>query len=132
MRTLAATDRYARQLDDVQRETGEGPCLSAAWHQHTIHIDDLIGEQRWPRFRDAALTRTPIRSMLSFQLFDDGPTIAALNFHAESPGVFDQESIDMGLLAAAHTTMAWNSVNRERQFRSALASRDVIGQAKGT
>jgi AmiR/NasT family two-component response regulator len=45
--------------------------------------------------------------------------------------VFDQDSIEAGLLVAAHTMVAWNLVSRERQFRSALASRDVIGQAKG-
>jgi AmiR/NasT family two-component response regulator len=27
--------------------------------------------------------------------------------------------------------VAWNSARRDEQFRSALASRDVIGQAKG-
>jgi AmiR/NasT family two-component response regulator len=27
--------------------------------------------------------------------------------------------------------LAWNMVRRDEQFRSALASRDIIGQAKG-
>ncbi|MGU3498340.1 ANTAR domain-containing protein [Mycobacterium sp. C31M] len=27
--------------------------------------------------------------------------------------------------------MAWNSLQRERQFQTALGSRDLIGQAKG-
>lgn len=129
--TLAATDGSARRLDDVQRATGEGPCLSAAWDQHTIHIQDLSSEQRWPRFRQEALDRTPVRSVLSFQLFAERDDVAALNFHAERPGAFDDESVELGLVAATHTMVAWNIISRDRQFRTALASRDVIGQAKG-
>lgn len=129
--TLGATHDEVRRLDDAQRATGEGPCLSAAWEQHTLHIENLATEQRWPRFCEAALDRTSVRSLLSFRLFADKNTVAALNFHAPLPGVFDQDSIEAGLLVAAHTMVAWNLMSRERQFRSALASRDVIGQAKG-
>jgi hypothetical protein len=41
-------------------------------------------------------------------------------------------SLELGLIFAAHTALAWNMVRRGEQFRSALASRDIIGQAKGT
>lgn len=129
--TLAATHDYATVLDDIQRDAHEGPCLSAAWDQHTIRIDDLASETRWPRYRDAAIERTPVRSVISFRLFQEGSALAALNFYAESEGVFDEESVEVGLIFAAHTTVAWNLMRREHQFRSALASRDVIGQAKG-
>lgn len=129
--TLAATHDYATVLDDIQRDVNEGPCLSAAWDQHTIRIDDLTSETRWPRYRDAAVERTPVRSVISFRLFQEGSALAALNFYAESEGVFDDESVEIGLIFAAHTTVAWNLMRREHQFQSALASRDVIGQAKG-
>ncbi|WP_263994624.1 GAF and ANTAR domain-containing protein [Mycobacterium yunnanensis] len=129
--TLGGTAPCARVLDDVQRDFGEGPCLSAAWQQHIIFVDDLTAEHRWPRFRDAALHRTPVRSTMSFRLVADDRQIATLNFYADTAGVFDDESIELGLLAATHTAVAWNMLQRDRQFRSALSSRDVIGQAKG-
>jgi GAF domain-containing protein len=129
--TLAATHPVAGLIDEIQYTTSEGPCLSAAWNQHTILIDDMTTEDRWPRFCARTLNRTPIRSILSFRLFDDGNTLGALNFYAESAGVFDEDSVELGLIFAAHTAVAWNAMSRERQFRSALASRDVIGQAKG-
>lgn len=129
--SLAPTHDYPAVLDGVQGSTGEGPCLSAAWMQHTILIDDLATETRWPRYRAEALDRTPVRSVLSFQLYTEGRESAALNFYAQSNGVFDEESVELGLLFAAHTSLAWNSLRRERQFRSALGTRDVIGQAKG-
>jgi len=129
--TLAATHLFPEYLDDVQREVDEGPCLSAAWEQHTIRINDLASEDRWPKYRAAALERTPVRSIVSFQLFDDGKNIAALNLYAEPARAFDDESIELGLIFAAHTTVAWNAMRRQEQFSSALASRDLIGQAKG-
>ncbi|AQT82973.1 hypothetical protein B1R94_20650 [Mycolicibacterium litorale] len=129
--TLAATHTYPALLDGVQAEFNEGPCLSAAWFQHTIHIDDLAADARWPHYRAAALARTPVRSILSFRLFGDGHVAGALNLYADNPGAFDDDSIELGLIFAAHTSVAWNSLRREQQFRSALASRDLIGQAKG-
>lgn len=129
--TLAATHLIPECLDDVQREVDEGPCFSAAWEQHTIRINDLASDDRWPKYRAAALERTPVRSIVSFQLFDDGRNIAALNLYAEPARAFNDESIELGLIFAAHTTVAWNAMRRQEQFSSALASRDLIGQAKG-
>jgi hypothetical protein len=40
-------------------------------------------------------------------------------------------SVDLGLIFATHTALVWNTVQREQQFRTALVSRDNIGQAKG-
>jgi hypothetical protein len=129
--TLAPTHAYPTRLDDVQRECREGPCLSAAWNHHLIHIDDLAAETRWPNYRHIALERTPVRSIASFQLSGDNRHIAALNLYAEPARAFDEESIELGMVFAAHTTVAWNTMRRQEQFRNALASRDVIGQAKG-
>lgn len=129
--TVGATDPCAARLDDIQAAVGEGPCLSAAWSHDAICIDDLTAESRWPRFRESAISSTPVRSSLSVRLFHRGKGLAALNFHAMPAGVFTDESVEIGLLFAAHTTLAWNVMRREEQFRSALASRDVIGQAKG-
>jgi hypothetical protein len=129
--SLAPTHVYPRRLDDVQREVSEGPCLSAAWNRQLIHIDDLALETRWPRYRDAALQRTPVRSIVSFQLFAEAKNMAALNLYAEQARAFDEESIELGMIFAAHTTVAWNAMRRQEQFTSALASRDLIGQAKG-
>jgi len=129
--TLGANDPVPRTLDDIQQEFREGPCLSAAWNQHTIRIDDLTTEDRWPEYRAAALARTPVRAVISYRLFAEGRSMAALNFYARTERAFDDESIEIGLVFAAHTTVAWNLMRREKQFQSALASRDVIGQAKG-
>ncbi|MEH3141150.1 MAG: GAF and ANTAR domain-containing protein [Mycobacterium kyogaense] len=129
--TLGATDVYATLLDEIQNEHREGPCLSAAWDDDVLQIDDLTADTRWPRYQRSAIERTPVRSVLSVRLHNDGNRLAALNLYAPSPGVFDGESLEQAMIFAAHTTVTWNLLRREQQFRNALASRDLIGQAKG-
>lgn len=131
VRSAAATSHYPVLLDNVQQRHGAGPCLSAAWEQHLIRVDDLAAEQRWPDYCREAMENTPIRSVLSFQLFADGQTTGALNFFAEQANAFDDDAVELGLILATHVALAWNAVRRDQQFRSALASRDIIGQAKG-
>jgi AmiR/NasT family two-component response regulator len=57
--------------------------------------------------------------------------MGALNVYAESANVFGTETREIGLVFAAHSSVAWNAARRDEQFKKALASRDVIGQAKG-
>jgi len=129
--TAAATHRYPVILDEIQGRYQQGPCLTAAALQESVRIDDLVGDDRWPLYRGAALRQTPIRSILSFGMLKEGVSAAALNFYAESPEVFDDDSVNLGLIFATHAALIWNMTRRDQQFRVALVSRDVIGQAKG-
>jgi ANTAR domain-containing protein/GAF domain-containing protein len=129
--TPAATHRYPVLLDKIQQQHQEGPCLSVAWEHHIMRIDDLAAETRWPRYARQAVAETPIRSILSFELSVTSHSLSALNFQAEQPRAFDHESVELGLIFATHTALAWTMLRRDEQFRSALASRDIIGQAKG-
>ena len=130
--TAAATHRYPVVLDEIQSRYQQGPCLTAAALQDSVRIDDLDADDRWPLYRDEALKQTPIRSILSFGMFRDGGTTAALNFYAEPINAFHDGSANLGLIFATHTALVWNMMRRDQQFRSAIVSRDIIGQAKGT
>jgi transcriptional regulator with GAF, ATPase, and Fis domain len=127
----SSTDRYPVLLDEIQQRHQQGPCLSAPWEHHIIRIDDMTLEKRWPLYTRHALRETPIRSMIAFQLFADHNHMGALNFYAEAPRAFDEDATETGYILASHTAVAWSMVRRDEQFRSALASRDIIGQAKG-
>ena len=129
--TPAATHKWPILLDEIQQRHREGPCLTAAWEEKTIHVADLETDERFPNYRRDALERTPIRSVMAFQMFIAGETMGALNVYAEEPNAFGQVSRDMGLIFAAHSSVAWNAARRDEQFKRALASRDTIGQAKG-
>ncbi|OAN28108.1 response regulator receiver protein [Mycolicibacterium iranicum] len=129
--TPATTHHWPLLLDKIQQRHLEGPCLTAAWEEKTVHVRDLETDDRFPNYRRDALAETPIRSIMAFQLFIADESLGALNVYAEEPNAFGDESRTLGLIFAAHSSVAWNSARRESQFQKALASRDVIGQAKG-
>lgn len=105
--------------------------MSSAWQHHTVHVRDLTQETRWPKFRAEALNSTPVRSIMGFQLFVNGTSMGALNVFAERPNAFDERTRRLGSLFATQVALIWDAARRELQFREALASRDIIGQAKG-
>ncbi|WP_082965228.1 GAF and ANTAR domain-containing protein [Mycobacterium sp. ACS1612] len=129
--TPAATHKWPILLDEVQQRHREGPCLTAAWEEKIVHVADLETDDRFPSYRRDALEQTPIRAIIAFQLFIADETMGALNVYAERSNAFDDSSRDIGRVFAAHSSVAWNSARREEQFKRALASRDMIGQAKG-
>jgi hypothetical protein len=129
--TPATTHMWPLLLDQIQQRHGEGPCLSAAWEEKTVYVPDLETDRQFPLYRRDALAETPIRSVMSFQMFIAGQTMGALNVYSEQPDAFNRESREIGLAFAAHSSVAWNSSRRDGQFKRALASRDLIGQAKG-
>jgi GAF domain-containing protein len=129
--TPAATHKWPILLDEIQQRHREGPCLTAAWEEKTIHVADLETDDRFPLYRRDALEQTPIRSVMAFQMFIAGETMGALNVYSEKPHAFGPESREVGLVFAAHSSVAWNAARRDEQFKKALASRDTIGQAKG-
>lgn len=129
--TAAATHHYAVALDDIQRRCHQGPVISAGWEQSVVLVADLATEARWPHYRRQAVESTPVRSVMCLQMFADRKTLADLVFYADRPDAFDDDAVEVGCVYAAHAALAWRLMSRDEQFRQALASRDIIGQAKG-
>ena len=129
--TQASSGDVPRQVDAIQYEVDEGPCLEAIREHDVIHAPDLSREQRWPRFSQRTVDETKIMSMLSFRLFAEEETMGALNLYSFDRGAFEDEATDVGLVFAAHAAVALVTARRHEQMEKALASRDVIGQAKG-
>lgn len=126
----APTSDLPVQVDALQEETQQGPCLDAVFEQQTVRVADLATEVRWPLFAQRA-SQTGARSMLSLQLYVEGDNLGALNLFARTPDAFTDESEQVGLLVAAHAAIAYAAVRKETQLGQALVSRDLIGQAKG-
>lgn len=131
VQTASAIGRYPVILDTIQRHYGEGPALSAVREDHCVRVDELAAEDRWPRYRRQALERTPIRSVLSYRLFADRRSAGTLTFYAEGTHAFGDDAVETGSVFAGYAALAWTTLRRDEQFRSALDSRDLIGQAKG-
>jgi ANTAR domain-containing protein/GAF domain-containing protein len=128
--SASPTCEVAPAIDQAQRRTGQGPCMDAAGPDVIVRATDLADETRWPKFRVEALA-VGVRSVLSFQLFTHGPDRGALNLFGFGPCEFSTEMETAGAMLASHAAVALIAANKTRQFQSALASRDEIGQAKG-
>jgi hypothetical protein len=138
--TPIETDPVATELDRVQYETGEGPCLEASREDGPghVHSDDLAAA--WPHFGPRAAEHG-FEAILSTALYPfDAPEhqSGALNIYARRTAVLDDRARDTALLLATHASLALAGVTARTRaeldaenLRRAIDSRDVIGQAKG-
>jgi transcriptional regulator with GAF, ATPase, and Fis domain len=133
LETSAASD-VARHVDVIQREAGEGPCLSAMREHDTFVTGDLLGEERWPLFARRTVAETGVRSMLSFQLFVEADNLGSLNLFSKQVDAFDDQALALGRVLAAHAAVAMAAADEHHlagQLATALASNREIGLALG-
>ena len=121
-----------RFLPAVDRE---GPCLDAVTHRMVFYAEDLSDDSRWPTFSPLAVT-AGIRSVLAVPLSAD-VQLGAVNL-ARLPIAF---GVVIGPRPPSWPRWpAWPSrwrnltedeERRDHHFRTALASREIIGEALG-
>jgi hypothetical protein len=136
VRSTHATTAAIDELDQLQNRLGEGPCIDAADHppeNGTMLTRDLAGAdgERWPRFAPRAV-EAGFRSMLSVSL--TGPPTGrrtALNLYSDVPDAFDDTAVVTAGLFAHQAGALLYGADHAHDLGVALASRDVIGQAKG-
>jgi hypothetical protein len=133
----------ALEIDSVQYETGEGPCLDAIAGETIVYAEDLADDQRWPLFGPRAVS-LGMRSLLSCRLAA-GATLGALDLYAALPRAYGATDRTKALIFATHAGVALGAaealenatvslnaeLRRVADLRGALASREVIGQAEG-
>jgi GAF domain-containing protein len=124
------SDEVARTLNELQSELGEGPAISALSERRTIVVDDLHQDSRWPRFGPAA-TKLGVQCLMVFRLFVEREVLGALTIYGPSPNFFSEEQVAVGEILAQHAAVALAGAAAREQMNAAIASRDVIGQAKG-
>jgi len=134
--TPASTDPLVGEIDALQFSTDEGPCLDAASEGRMVYAEDLLDDDRWPRFAPAAVA-AGIRSVLAFRLLSE-ETVAALNLYARLPRAFGALDRAKGLVYATLADRALSAAERNEHdaeeaenLQSALGTRSVIGQAQG-
>lgn len=133
----AASHRDIAALGELQGTLDEGPTADALDSGEMVVVHDLMEEERWPRFRGAAI-RYGVRSLLV------SPHVASSVFttlavYGVRPYAFDTD--EAGPLAALIAEQLAVAVGRQDQLgdlereagqmRRALTSRAEIDQAKG-
>ncbi|MET9225787.1 ANTAR domain-containing protein [Lentzea sp. NPDC003310] len=139
--TPVETDAVATALDEVQYRTGRGPCVDAALPDGPGYVvgADLRGDRRWPEF-SAACVAHGLVGVLATEIMAAGDDTAggALNIYTSEPASIDETDRHAALLLGTHASLALAHVKTAEvallhtaQLRQAIATRDIIGQAKG-
>jgi GAF domain-containing protein len=134
---VAASDETVREIESLQIELGEGPCLQAFETGEQVVVTGLSAASLFPRFAPGALARG-LRAVYSFPMRFGEQRIGALNLYRGRPGPFLKEDALAGqVLADVATTSILNARAAKeanllvRQLQHALDTRVVIEQAKG-
>lgn len=141
IRTVGATDDLVTEIDALQYETGEGPCLSAIKESERavmFEISSMAEDTRWPAFSSRAVERG-VMSLLAYTLgVPEHSVLGSLNLYARAAGAFNREDERVGTIFAAHAAVALANAQslaraekRAEDLKVGLASRDLIGRAKG-
>lgn len=141
--TPVYSDPAALEVDNIQYETGEGPCLDAITEATIVYAEDLSVDPRWSRFGPRA-SALGFRSLLACRLTAN-ETTGALNFYARLPNAYGVIDRTKAVIFATHASIALSAagvlddatvsldleIHRLESLNGALGSREVIGQAQG-
>ena len=125
------TGQLPVQVAAIQEDVQQGPCIDTTYGENLVRVDDLATETRWPQFSSRAVEETGLASALTLKLYVKGGTLGALNLYSTEAHAFDDEAEQIGSIFATHAAIAFAAARKEAQYAEAVASRDVIGQAKG-
>lgn len=129
--THATSTDELRQVDALQHELDEGPCLDALRKDQTVVSNDLSTDDRWPTWGPEVVERLGMRSSVSYRLYSNDKDLGALNLYGKEASAFTAEDIHDGLALAAHVGVALAAAQQVEQLEKALSGRTVIGQATG-
>ncbi|GAB3322169.1 hypothetical protein GCM10027451_44590 [Geodermatophilus aquaeductus] len=123
----AGSDGPAAGLDAVQVRLGTGP-LAGALAGTPSGSADLGRDLRWPALA-APAAATRVRRATCLPLDTGREVVGALSVYVTGSGAGpDRATL---LPVAGHAALALRTLQRTQHLTVALASRDVIGQAKG-
>lgn len=135
--TVASSDAFAAQLDEVQYGHDDGPCLTAMRAGKVVLIDDLVTDERFTPYRPGAIA-LGVRSSISLPLDGGDHAVGALNLYSQRPHAFgapeQQQARGFANEASRALTLAVrlaHSIEITDQLRAALTSRTVIDQTIG-
>jgi GAF domain-containing protein len=135
--TVAFSHPDALVIDEAQYTDDRGPCLFAYRRREVASVPSMSEGDSWAAFRLAAIARD-VRSSFSLPMAIGEVRVGALNLYSRTDNGFDAVPPAAALLFAKQAAAAIvNARTSERtrnvieHLETALASREVIGMAKG-
>jgi GAF domain-containing protein len=137
LRNIAVSDRRVQDLEELQIEHGEGPCVEAFEDKTLIDTEDLAAEARWPNFSPAAVERG-LRAVLGSPIPYNQHAIGVVVVFSAKVHPWSPEGelalvafTDLAALSIANSFQSEKRGELATQLQWALDARVVIEQAKG-
>lgn len=129
--TRAAAGDLVWQLDQLQYDLGEGPCVDSLQDASVVVAPRTATDERWPTYAPKA-AEAGLRAQLAVKLYlDDSGTVGALNLYSTESEDIDPEAVNIADLFAAHAAIALGHAEEREHLNQALNTRKLIGQALG-
>jgi GAF domain-containing protein len=136
VRTITHSDAAVLDIDRLQQQAGQGPCMDALMNRVVVYVGDLVDDDRYPGFSTAA-TQIGVRTVLAYPLVADDRH-GALNLYGAEPHAIGATDRAKGAILASLAGIAIGAASQRAEdqaanisLRQALVSREVIGQAQG-
>ena len=137
LRFTSTSDGVLHELEGLQIELDEGPCLLAYRSGEIVVAADLGDDDRFRKFGPRAVEEGMV-AVYSFPMHMEDDVFGALNLYRGEAGAFTDDQIDVGQtfanVATSYLANARDSEQQDlltKQLQHALNSRVVIEQAKG-
>ena len=98
-RYIAASDAAALEFEKLQTELGEGPCIAAYQSDRPVIIPDLRAEERFPRFKSAALD-AGMAAVFTFPLRHGDGRFGALDLYRDTAGPLSERQLEVAQVLA--------------------------------
>jgi GAF domain-containing protein len=128
--TKSGTDQLVWELDQVQYELREGPCVHAIEGDNVVVAADIRHEQRWPQYVPRAVERG-VKAQVGLRLYVDHETLGGLNLYSTQAEFIDPDVVHTAELFAAYASLALGRARREETLQAGMQTRKLIGQAIG-
>lgn len=132
--TAAVSDDVARRVDDLERASGEGPCVDAIVDEALQLEPELTGAGQWPQLARHVLRDTPVRGVAGFRIIIEHKKVGALNLFSDRSRALTMTSANQGIILASFASVALAAVGRQEKadtLAGGLKSNREIGKAIG-
>jgi transcriptional regulator with GAF, ATPase, and Fis domain len=135
--TSASTDPLTDDLDRLQYNLEQGPCL-AAWAASTVvKANDLAADERWPLWSPQAAA-LGVRSVMSASMEAGGTSWGAVKVYAKTADAYDERAeeilrrlADQAAIFVSNVDVARSAKRIGDEVKTTLRTRDVIATATG-
>jgi len=129
--TRAGTGEFVWELDRIQYELGQGPCVDSLHKSPVIAVPHIQYDRRWPQYVPQAVGRG-LKAQLGVRLYlDHEGTLGCLNIYSTTTEEIHIDAENIAGLFATHAALALGYAREVDGLHEAMSRRKTIGIAIG-